>query len=87
MKTNFFLIIVIFAQAIFSQNLITNGNFENGKNNWNGYNNQVLNDDLINSNVGNINNGEGSLLQVFVMESGKTYNVAFDYRWVSGTGN
>lgn len=87
MKTTLFIVISIFAHSIFSQNLIQNGNFEDGKYNWSGFNNQVLNDDLINSNVGNVNNGEGSLLQVFTMETEKTYKVAFDYRWVSGTGN
>lgn len=87
MKTSLFIAFVIISQSILSQNLISNGNFEDGKNNWNGYNNQVLFDDLANSNVGNVNNGEGSLFQVFSVEPLKTYKVAFDYRWVSGTGN
>ena len=87
MKTILFITIAIVTQSLFSQNVISNGNFEDGKNNWNGYNNQVLFDDLANSTVGNVNNGEGSLFQVFSMTPGTTYNVAFDYRWVSGTGN
>jgi hypothetical protein len=87
MKTSLFITIAIFAHSLFSQNVISNGNFEDGKNNWNGYNNQVLFDDIANSNVGNVNNGEGSLFQVFRMTPGTTYNAAFDYRWVSGTGN
>jgi hypothetical protein len=87
MKTKLFITIAIFAQSLFSQNLISNGNFEDGKNNWNGYNNQVLFDDIANSTVGNVSNGEGSLFQTFTMTPVTTYSVAFDYRWVSGTGN
>tara|TARA_B110000902_G_scaffold175613_1_gene199341 strand:+ start:1484 stop:3022 length:1539 start_codon:yes stop_codon:yes gene_type:complete len=83
--------ILLFAIGVtgisFGQNLISNGNFEDGKNYWNGYNNQVLFDDLANSKVGNVNNGEGSLFQVFSMAPATTYKVAFDYRWVLGTGN
>jgi hypothetical protein len=87
MKHTFSLFILLFTQFFFSQNIIKNGNFEDGKINWDGYNNQTLFDDLLNSNVGNVNNGEGSLFQVFEMEAQKTYKVAFDYRWVSGSGS
>jgi beta-glucanase (GH16 family) len=72
----------------FAQNLITNGNFETGNtSSWGGFNNQVLTDDMTNSSVGNVNNGEGSLLQVFTVIPGATYDVTFDYKWVSGSGN
>lgn len=87
MKQFIFLSIALLSQILISQNLIQNGNFEDGKNNWSGYNNQVLLDDISNSFVGNVNNGDGSFFQVFTIEAGKTYKVAFDYRWVSGTGN
>jgi hypothetical protein len=72
----------------FAQNLITNGNFETGDNSgWGGFNNQVLTDSDTNSRVGNINNGEGSFLQVFEVSPGETYDVIFNYKWVIGSGN
>jgi hypothetical protein len=74
-------------QGFTAQNRILNSNFESGKSSWDGFNNQVLFDDLIGSNVGNVNNGEGSLLQVFPTTPNAKYNVAFNYRWVGGTGN
>lgn len=75
------------SQNVLAQNLISNGNFEDGKNNWEGFNNQVLTDDFVNSKVGNVNNGEGSLLQRFSMNPETTYTVAFNYRWVRGNGD
>ncbi|MCB0469764.1 MAG: carbohydrate binding domain-containing protein, partial [Flavobacteriaceae bacterium] len=71
-----------------AQNIIENGNFQTGNPDaWLGYNNQVLTDDQTNSLVGNVNNGEGSLYQVLDLEPMETYVVAFNYRWVSGSGN
>lgn len=84
----YILLIAIFVSVLsFGQNLISNGNFESNKENWSGFNNQVLKDDITNSFIGNVNNAEGSLLQVFSLTAGKTYNIAFNYRWVSGSGN
>lgn len=86
-QLTFFAIVFISVQTLCSQNLILNAGFESGKLEWNGFNNQVLFDNLVGSNVGNVNNSEGSFFQVFTMTPGSTYKVAFDYRWVSGNGN
>lgn len=76
---------------LIGQNLVTNGDFQsntgNPVDNWSGFNHQSLVDNLTSSNVGNVNNGEGSLFQEFAVTAGTTYQVTFDYRWVSGTGN
>lgn len=75
---------------LIGQNLITNGDFQSNTgapDNWSGYNIQSLVDDLTNSNVGNVNNAAGSLFQEFAVTASTTYQVTFDYRWVSGTGN
>jgi beta-glucanase (GH16 family) len=87
MKKYILLVAICVSGISFGQNLISNGNFEANKDDWDGFNNQVLKDDITNSYVGNINNGESSLFQVFSAEAGKTYKVAFNYRWVSGNGN
>jgi len=90
----FYLFIFTFSlnTTIYSQELITNGDFESTENGsiqlpWDGYNNQVLIDDLSSSKVGNINNNSGSLYQVINVLAGATYNLTFDYRWVSGETN
>ena len=80
-------LIFLYSISFFSQNLIKNGNFEDELNHWSGFNNQVLKDDLINSTVGNVNNGEGSLIQIFTVTPNTTYKFYFNYRWVSGSGN
>lgn len=84
-------LIALFASAsiCFGQNLIDNGDFETGMlaPDWGGFNNQVVTDALTNSYVGNGNNAEASIFQEFTVTPGETYNVAFQYRWVSGTGN
>ncbi len=86
MKTINFLLIILFCSTISAQNQIVNGNFQTGAvAPWQGFNNQVLTDNLIPSEVGNINNGEGSLYQTLNLESNETYTVAFNYRWVAGT--
>ena len=89
MKKLIIVFILLFTTSFgYTQNIILNGNFQTGNlNSWLGYNNQVLTDDLTNSIVGNINNGEGSLYQTHDLESGETYIVAFNYRWVSGSGD
>jgi hypothetical protein len=55
---------------------------------WVGYSSQVLGsghaqDPL----VGNLNNGDAAMRQIFSVTENITYQVSFDYRWVSGTGN
>ena len=70
----------------FGQNILVNGNFETGTlDNWGGYTNQVLIDDITNSFCGNNNNGDSSTFQVFTVVPETVYHVSFDYRWVSGT--
>ena len=71
----------------FGQNLLINGNFQaETQNPWMGFNNQIRIDELSNSQVGNVNNGEGSFYQIVNLQAGQTYTVAFDYRWVIGMG-
>lgn len=78
------LLIVFASYFAFTQNLISNGNFETGNTEpWQGFKNQVLTDDITNSKVGNIDNGDGSLYQVFDVNPAETYTVAFNYRWVN----
>lgn len=73
----------------FSQNLIVNGDFETGEigspvPSWGGFKNRIANDDIINPDkVGQIENGDGSLFHEFAVTPGETYNVSFDYRWVT----
>lgn len=81
-------IIVLFSLCLsaitLGQNLMVNANFETGSlSPWNGFKNFVATDDLTNSMVGSIENGDGSLFQVFDVTPGNTYNVAFNYRWVN----
>ena len=92
MKKNTCVFLMFFSLVSFGQNLITNGNFEATSTGampspWSGYANQVLIDDITNSQCGNNNNGDSSTFQVFNVTPNTTYNVAFNYRWVSGTGN
>ena len=86
MKNTIILLLALFCIKSYAQNQISNGNFQTGNlNSWQGFNNQVLTDDITSSFVGNINNGEGSLFQTLTLESGQNYTVAFNYRWVSGS--
>jgi len=88
MRKNITLVLFLISVISFGQNLITNGNFQTGNlNSWLGYNNQVVTDEITNSFVGNVNNGDGSLYQTLSLEASETYIVVFNYRWVSGTGN
>lgn len=72
----------------YSQNLVTNGDFEIGEPgdpvpSWGGFKNRIALDDITNSNVGQIENGDGSLFHVFGVTPGETYNVSLDYRWLN----
>lgn len=80
--------LLCFFSAYAQTNLVVNGDFESGDlTGWNNFNNQNLVDDFTNSRVGNVNNGEGSLFQILSLNPGTTYQLQFDYRWVSGSGN
>jgi len=79
------LLILIYNQGT-AQNLITNGNFETGDlTGWSGNAHQVVTDN--GSFVGNNNNGDSSSFQVVNVIPGETYDLTFDYRWVSGSGD
>ena len=93
MKNGILIIWILYSCFCFGQNLMVNGNWESTGTMsgvpvpWISENlTQVLVDDLTNSRCGNINNGFGSIYQVFDVIPEVTYNVVFDYRWVSGTG-
>ena len=93
MKNTFLIVLLAVNSAvIFSQNLIENGNFESTAVGpvhlpWDGYNNQILKDDILTTKAGNINNNAGSLFQVINVTSGTIYHLTFDYRWVYGATN
>lgn len=90
-KITLFLSLLAFTLPLTSQNLISDGTFstqtgaiDGTTTPWLGFNAQVLGsghaqDPL----VGNVNNGEGSIYQNFNVTEGTTYQVTFDYRWVS----
>jgi hypothetical protein len=76
----------------YSQNLLVNGDFETGSPgdavpSWGGFKNRIANDDIVADQVGQIENGDGSLFQEFNVTPGETYNVTFDYRWVGSAGS
>jgi hypothetical protein len=82
------LVLLLVSSGVKAQNILTNSDFETGDlTGWSGFNNQNLTDNLTTSEVGNINNGEGSLFQVVTVLPGETYILTLDYRWVSGSGN
>ncbi|WP_242091866.1 T9SS type A sorting domain-containing protein [Aestuariivivens sediminicola] len=95
MKKITFIITLLYTIITNGQNLISDGNFDtqtggitSSTSPWAGFNSQVIvSDNITGSSCGNVNNGEGSIFQVFPVTEGKTYNVSFDYRWVSGSGN
>jgi hypothetical protein len=75
----------------FSQNLVVNGDFQTGAigdpvESWGGYKNRIAVDDITTSNVGQIENGDGSLFYLIDVTSGETYDVSFKYRWLSSGG-
>lgn len=74
----------------FGQNLIENGDFEIPGTSaspvpapWGGFKNRIINDTTVNSFVGQVENGDGSLFQEFSVTPGETYVVEFDYKWVN----
>lgn len=81
--------LLITATLSFGQNLIMNSDFETNElsPHWGGFNNQIVTDDITSSLVGNANNAEASIFQVIDVTPGETYDIEFDYRWVSGTTN
>ena len=87
MKPLLYFCFTLFTTSLFAQNLIVNGNFEASTvSPWQGFKNHITTDDITNSQVGNIENGDGSLYQVFSVNSGDTYQVNFNYRWVNTGG-
>lgn len=79
----------------FGQNLIENGDFEMPGTSadpvpapWGGFKNRIVNDSTVNSFVGQVENGDGSLFQEFSVTPGDTFDVVFNYKWVnSGAAN
>lgn len=74
----------------FGQNLIENGDFEIPGTAadpvpapWGGFKNRIINDTTVNSFVGQIENGDGSLFQEFGVTPGDTFIVQFDYKWIT----
>jgi hypothetical protein len=93
MKKYVLVLALLISCLSFAQNLIINGNWETTgtmsgvPTPWMAINpTQVLVDDVTNSKCGNINNGNGTIYQVFTVTPNETYNVVFDYRWVNGSG-
>ena len=77
MKTLYFTFFICLTSLLYSQNLIVNGNFETGVvSPWQGFKNHITTDNLTNSEVGNIENGDGSLFQVFNVISGETIKLS-----------
>lgn len=90
MRPHIIFICLLFSIVSNGQNLIDNGNFENPGTTleelpvpWNGYKNRMVKDDLTNSFVGQVENGDGSIYQEIPVTSGEIYVLVFDYRWVS----
>ncbi|GAA4279625.1 T9SS type A sorting domain-containing protein [Gaetbulibacter aestuarii] len=89
MKKITFLLILLTAVFGFSQNLISNGDFETGDaTGWSGYKNGTVSNTSYDVNIygqwlGKIENSDGSLFQAVTVVPGETYNVSFDYLWVS----
>jgi len=87
----FTLAFIISASFCFGQNELNNPDFENGAPgdavpSWNGFKNRIVVDDITNSQVGQIENGDGSLFQEFAVTPGETYDVSIEYRWFGGGG-
>jgi PKD repeat protein len=77
----------------FGQNLIVNGDFEIPgmaadpvPAPWGGFKNRIRIDTTINSYVGQITNGDGSLFQEFSVQPDSEYVVTFDYFWIGSSG-
>jgi hypothetical protein len=91
-KTACILLFIFISFSSFSQNLIINGDFEIGNPgdavpSWSGYKNRIVNDDIVSTQTGQIENGDGSLFQVLAVFPGETYSVSLEYRWVSASGS
>lgn len=89
--TAFFCLSLFFATEAKAQNLIVNGDFEVGEPgdpvpSWGGFKNRIAEDDITNNQVGQIENGDGSLFQEFDVTPGETYNVDIEYRWLGSGG-
>ena len=89
--TMFMLAFVLTASFSFGQNLINNPDFENGTPgdavpSWSGFKNRIANDDIVSGQVGQIENGDGSLFQEFSVTPGQTYDVNLEYRWIGSAG-
>ncbi len=95
MKKITFLLTLLTISLSFGQNLISDGTFDTqtgaittATSPWAGFNAQVLGAAASpDPNVGNGNNGEASMFQVITVTPGETYDIDFDYKWVSGSGN
>jgi len=75
----------------FDENLINNSGFETGTPgnpaaSWGGFKNRIATDDIDPTQVGQVENGDGSLYQEFAVTPGETYDVNFDYRWDGSAG-
>lgn len=75
----------------FSQNLVVNGDFQTGAigdpvESWGGFKNRIAVDDITTSNVGQVENGDGSLFHLIDVTPGDTYDVSFKYRWLGSGG-
>lgn len=75
----------------YSQNIVVNGDFEIGEigdpvPSWGGFKNRIAVDDITNGQVGQIENGDGSLFQEFEVTPGETYYVSLNYRWLGSGG-
>lgn len=94
MKKITFLVLTFVLSTVFTfaqTNLLVNGDFETGTPgdavpSWSGFKNRIANDDIVPDQVGQIENGDGSLFQEFNVTPGETYDVNFDYRWVGSGG-
>lgn len=71
-----------------AQNLIVNGDFEEGTVGeavpapWAGFKNRIVNDNISGNRAGQVEAGDGTLRQDFDVTPGETYVVSFNYRWI-----
>lgn len=91
-KITLLIVSIVFTTSFcFGQNLINNADFETGTPgdavpSWSGFKNRIANDDIVPDQVGQIENGDGSLFQEITVTPGETYDVSLDYRWVGAGG-
>ncbi len=89
--TLIFLSLFFITAFSYGQNLVENADFENGSPgdpvpSWGGFKNRIAIDDITNSQVGQIENGDGSLFQEFAVTPGEQYYVTINYRWLGSGG-